>query len=369
MLIFRYVLRETFKAQIAVFLVLLTIFVSQQFVQILTQASDGQLPAQLILAVLGLQLPGLASLILPISLFLGILMAHGRMYTDHEMSVLHACGVSEWYIARVTLVFAVIIAIITSVLTLWLSPWALAQEHALAERARAEAGVSVIQPGRFQQAAQQRAVIFVERQGRDGELEEIFVAQLPARGEYADDQRASVVMSARGRVETMPNGAQLLVLDDGRRYSQSLVNLDHHVMRFDEYQIQIREQEYDEERRRLEAVPTQELLNTPGSEAHAEMQWRIAIPLAMPLLALIAVPLSRVNPRQGKFAKMGPAILIYMGYFMVLMAAKRALADGSLPEGLGLWWIHAGLFIIGISLLIRERPSGYRFRAAIRGLR
>lgn len=369
MLIFRYIIKETFKAQIAVFVVLLTIFVSQQFVQILTQASDGQLPAQLILTVLGLQLPGLASLILPISLFLGVLMAHGRMYTDHEMSVLHACGVSEWYVTRVTLVFALILSVATALLTLWLSPWALSQEHSLAERARAEAGVSVIQPGRFQQAAQQRAVIFVENQGRDGELEEIFVAQLPARGELGEDQRASVVMSARGRVETLSNGAQLLILDDGRRYSQSLVNLDHHVMRFDEYQIQIREQEMDEERRRLEAITTQELMQTPGTEARAEMQWRIAIPLAMPLLTLIAVPLSRVNPRQGKFAKMGPAILIYMAYFMILMAAKRALADGSLPESLGLWWIHIGLLLVGVSLLVRERPVGYRMRAAIRGQR
>lgn len=369
MLIFRYIIKETFTAQSAVFVVLLTIFVSQQFVQILTQASDGQIPAQLVLTVLGLQLPGLAALILPISLFLGILMAHGRMYTDHEMSVLHACGVSEWYVTRVTLVFSFILAIVTGVLTLWLSPWALAQEHVLAERAQAEAGISVIQPGRFQQAAYQRAVIFVAQQDREGELEEIFVAQLPARSELGDDQRASVVMSARGRVESQANGAQVLVLDDGRRYSQSLATLDHQVMRFDEYQIQIREQEIEEQRRRLEAVTTDELLQLTGSEARAEMQWRIAIPLAMPLLTLIAVPLSRVNPRQGKFAKMGPAILIYMAYFMILMASKRALADGSLPELMGLWWIHLGLLLLGVSLLVRERPSGYKLRSLIWGQR
>jgi len=364
--IFRYIIRETFKAQIAVFLVLLTIFVSQQFVQVLAQASEGQLPAQLIIQVLGLQLPSLASLILPISIFLGILLAQGRLYADHEMAVLHACGVSEWYIARVTLAFAVMLAILTALLTLWLGPWALSQEQAIADRARSEAGVSVIQTGRFQQVAQQRAVIFVESQNRDGLLEEIFVAQLPARSEFNEDSRASVVMAALGRIETLGNGSQQLVLEDGRRYSQSLVNLDHHVMSFDQYQMQIREQELEEERRRLEAVPTLDLMQTAGSEAAAELQWRLAIPLAIPLLALIAVPLSRVNPRQGKFARMAPAVLIYLGYFMVLMASKRALGDGSLPQSLGLWWIHAALLLIGVSLLIRERPSGYRLRAMLR---
>ena len=270
MRIFRYIIRETFKAQIAVFLVLLTIFVSQQFVQVLAQASEGQLPAQLIIQVLGLQLPSLAALILPISLFLGILLAHGRLYADHEMAVLHACGVSEWYVARATLAFALVVAVLTAFLTMWIGPWALSQEQAIADRARAEAGVSVIQTGRFQQVAQQRAVIFVERQNRDGLLEEIFVAQLPARSEFNEDSRASVVMAAQGRIETLANGSQQLILDDGRRYSQSLVNLDHHVMSFDQYQLQVREQELEAERRRQEAVPTAELLQMNDSESVAE---------------------------------------------------------------------------------------------------
>ncbi|MCC5854652.1 MAG: LPS export ABC transporter permease LptF [Idiomarina sp.] len=365
MLIFRYVIRETFKAQLAVFFVLLTIFLSQQFVQILAQASDGQLPAQLILFVLGLQLPSLAALILPISLFLGILLAHGRMYTDNEMSVLHACGVSEWYITRTTLVLSSLAAIATAVLTLWWGPLALAQEYQVAERARAEAGIAVIQTGRFQQAANQRAVIFIEGQSGTQELQNIFVAQMPNRGALeegssVEDERASVVMAATGQILQAPSGAQLLVLQDGRRYSQSLVNFDHHVMEFDRYQLQIREQEPDESLRRQEAIPTMELFGSSDPGARAELQWRIAIPLALPLLTLIAVPLSRVNPRQGKFARMAPAILIYMGYFMVLMASKRALADERIPDALGLWWIHLGLLIIGVSLLLRDRPIGQR---------
>lgn len=364
MLIFRYVIRETFKAQMAIFLVLLTIFISQQFVQILTEASEGQLPAQLIMLVLGLQLPSLAALLLPISLFLGVLMAQGRLYADHEMAVFHACGVSEWYITRICLTYAAILAVITGALTLWLSPWAMSQEQAIADRVRSEAGVSVLQAGRFQQAAQQRAVIFIERQSEGGELEEVFVAQLPARSELTTaNAQASVVMAARGRIESLPNGAQMMVLDEGRRYAQTLGTLEHQVMQFEQYQLQIREQEVASGSRREEAIPTLELWQDSSPAAAAELQWRLAIPLAMPLLILIAVPLSRVNPRQGKFAKMGPALLIYLLYFMVLMATKRALADGSLPVQLGLWWIHAGLAIIGASMLIKERPTGYRVRA------
>lgn len=352
----------------AVFIVLITIFLSQQFVTVLTDASEGQVPAGLILQVLGLQLPALAALILPISLFLGILMAHGRIYADNEMAVIHACGVSEWYVTRVTLVFASVLAAITAVLTLWAGPWAMSQEHEIAERARMEAGLTAVQAGRFQQSNSQNAVIFIEQQAEGGRLEGVFVAQLPERAEVRGE-RASVVMAEYGQVSTDGTGGQILVLENGRRYSQHVTELDHQVMQFSRYQMQIREQEIDEERRRLEAIPTAELMARNDSEAIAEFQWRIAIPLAMPLLTLIAVPLSRVNPRQGKFARMGPALLIYLGYFLVLMAARRALGDGALPVSLGLWWIHVALAIFGALLIFKGRPMGHKFVASIRGRR
>lgn len=371
MLIFRYVIRETFKAQLAVFIVLMTIFLSQQFIQVLAEASDGKIPTDLVFLVIGLQLPGLASLILPISLFLGILLAHGRLYSDNEMSVLHACGVSEWYITRTTLVFALAVSVLTAFLTLWWGPAALSQEHQIAEKARSETGVSVIQTGRFQQVAGQRAVVFIENQTTDQELENIFVAQMPSKlmsasTHVGDEERASVVMARKGKVVSLESGAQLLSLQDGRRYTQHLTNLDQQIMSFDNYQMQIREQAPDETLKRQEAISTLELLRTDTAEARAELQWRIAIPLAMPLLALIAVPLSRVNPRQGKFGRMAPAILIYLGYFMLLMAAKRALAAERIPEIAGLWWIHLSLFLIGASLLLKDRTIGQKVRRLVR---
>lgn len=91
----------------AVLLVLLAIFISQHFVRVLADASDGEFPASLVMTLLGLNLPYLAVLVVPLSLFLGILVAHGRMYAESEMVVLHGVGVSEWYITRVTLLIAI----------------------------------------------------------------------------------------------------------------------------------------------------------------------------------------------------------------------------------------------------------------------
>lgn len=344
----------------------MTIFVSQKFVRVLADATDGDIPAELVIQLLSLNLPALAALILPLSLFLGILLAHGRIYADNEMTVLHACGVSEWYVTRVTLILATVLALVTATFTLWMVPWALEKERQVEDRARSETGLSVIMPGRFQQASNQKAVIFVQGTTSEGNLDEVFVAQT-LRGEDNESMGGSVVMADQGRVIAGSSGAQTLVLEGGNRYAGGGPAGDYQVMGFDTYQLQIREQEGSEQLRKLEAYSTVELFNDPSIEAQAELQWRIAIPLAMPLLTLIAVPLSRVNPRQGKFARLAPALLIYLGYFLLLMAARSAVNDGVIPVSIGLWWIHVALLIFGIIILGKGRPAGLRFLARLRG--
>lgn len=362
MRIFNYLISETFKSQLAVLFILMTIFVSQKFVRVLSDASEGDIPGTIIFQLLSLNLPALMALILPLSLFLGILLAHGRIYADNEMTVLHACGVSEWYVTRVTIVLSLVLAAATAVLTLWAVPWALDQEQQIEEQARADSGLTALMPGRFQQASNRKAVIFVQEQSDNGQLNTVFVAQ--HQHNQGQIQSGSVVMADTGRVITEDSGSQWLQLNTGKRFAGDGRN--YQLMTFDDYRLQIKEQPVNEQLRKLEAYTTAELLAEGTPAAMAEFQWRVAIPLAMPLLTLIAVPLSRVNPRQGKFARMAPALLIYLGYFLLLMAAKSAVRDGIIPTAIGLWWIHIGLLIFGIVLIGKGRPLGLRMLASIK---
>lgn len=147
MRIFRYLISETLKSQLAVLFILMAIFVSQKFVRVLSDASEGDIPGSVIFQLLSLNLPALLALILPLSLFLGILLAHGRIYADNEMTILHACGVSEWYVTRVTLVLSLVLALVTGALTLWAVPWALEQEQQVEEKARSDSGLTALMPG------------------------------------------------------------------------------------------------------------------------------------------------------------------------------------------------------------------------------
>ncbi len=166
MIVFRYLIGEVFKSQLAVFLILITIIMSQRFVKILADASDGDIPGQLVLTILALKLPQLAVIIIPLSAFLGVLIAYSRIYADSEMTVLHATGISEWYVTRLTLVLSLLIALGAGFVTLHLSPWATEREYQILEKAEADSGLSSLIPGRVQQTSKEKSVVFLDEISR-----------------------------------------------------------------------------------------------------------------------------------------------------------------------------------------------------------
>ncbi|EKE74883.1 LPS export ABC transporter permease LptF [Gallaecimonas xiamenensis] len=360
MIVFRYLFAEAFKSTVAVTLVLMAIFVSREFVSVLSDAADGDIPGTLVAQVIGLHLPSLLVMVLPLAVFIGILMAHSRMYSEHEMPVLHACGISEWYVARVTLAVALVFALISAFITLWFAPWAMEQEYQLIEKAQSSSGLATLQEGRFQRTANNRAVVFIENIDNK-KLDSVFVAQLPG-----DGQSPSVLMAKGGEVAKNEQGNDTMELTQGYRYEGEAGQAALQEVRFGSYKMQIGDQEVQKRRRKLAALPLVDLLADDSVDARGELQWRMALPIAIMLLSLIAVPMAQTGPRQGKFAKLMPALGLFLGYLLLLLAGNRALEDGKIPISLGLWWIHGLALFIGVALIVKGRTLGTKVRGWLR---
>ncbi|GAW96660.1 MULTISPECIES: LPS export ABC transporter permease LptF [Colwellia] len=371
MIIFRYLLKEVAKTQLAVFFVLMTIFISQKFVRVLGDASEGSIPGQLVMTFIALKIPDLAGFILPLSLFLGVLLAYGRIYADSEMTVLHACGVSEWYVVRVTLVLAVITAIVTGIFTLYLAPLASEYQYQVKEELAADSGLSALVSGRFQQTGNQDAVVFIHDKDREtNSFNKVFVAQLP-KGEHSGASiiNSSLVYARTGRVYEDESGSQQLVLGDGIRYHRDADSGEFQSVAFDKYYIQIKDQEVEHQHRKLSALTTLELYNNDNPELEsayrATIQWRMSFPLICIILIFIAVPLSVVNPRQGKFGKLLPALMLFLGYLLLLTSMRSAIEKNAIPSVIGLWPVHISALFIGIMLLMKERSTGRIIKAKL----
>lgn len=371
MIIFSYLLKEVAKTQLAVFFVLMTIFISQKFVRVLGDASEGSIPGQLVMTFIALKIPDLAGMMLPLSLFLGVLLAYGRIYADNEMTVLHACGVSEWYVVRITLILAFVTAIFTGIFTLYLAPMASEYQYQIKDKLAADSGLSSLVAGRFQKTGNKKAVIFIHDKNReDNSFDKVFVAQLPSENHSEESIiNASLVYAKKGQVIEEDTGSQRLILSDGTRYHSAADSGEFQSVAFDKYHIQIQDHEIEQKHRKLSALPTQALFSPTDDKLIAEygatIQWRIAFPLACIILIFIAVPLSVVNPRQGKFAKMLPALILFLGYFLLLTAMRSGIERQALPVSIGLWPVHISALFMGIILLMKERTSGKKFKAKL----
>ena len=375
MIIFRYLLKEVAKTQLAVFFVLMTIFISQKFVRVLGDASEGSIPGQMVMIFIALKIPDLAGMMLPLSLFLGVLLAYGRIYADNEMTVLHACGVSEWYVVRVTLVLAVITAIFTGVFTLYLAPMASEYQYQVKEELAADSGLSALVAGRFQKTGNGDAVVFIHDKSRkDNSFNKVFVAQLPDENSSEKSIiNSSIVYANTGKAFEDESGSQRLVLNDGIRYHSDIDSGEFQSVAFDKYYIQIKDQAVEHRHRKLNALPTDQLLFDAPPELIAEyratIQWRIAFPIACLILIFIAVPLSVVNPRQGKFAKMLPALMLFLGYLLLLTAMRSGVEKGAIPHFIGLWPVHFSALFLGVTLLMKDRTSGRKIKAKLPSLK
>ena len=362
----RYIFRETVKTQVAVLGILLMIFLSQSFIRILSRAARGALPTQLVTEVLALNIPSMALLMLPLSLFIAILFAHGRLYAESEMTVMRAVGMTPVSTMAVTQLLAVITMGVAALNTMWISPWAEEQQYRLLDKVKADPGLFALDSGRFMNLDNGKVVAYIDRLEGEGvkELSRIYILQ---QGDAK--QAPTVVVSDTGNIQRDGNGLQWLTLNDGKRYEGPTAKGEFKISEFAEYRSWIQDREdVAASNRKLSAMPMQELLASDNPKATAEWQWRVALPLSIPILTLIVVPMAVVNPRQGRYAKLLPAILLYLSYFLLLSAGKAALERGSLPPFPGLYSVPL-LFVLLFALplnLVNTRWYN-RLRLGIKG--
>ena len=354
MIVFRYLSREVLLTLSAVSAVLLVIIMSGRFIKFLAQAASGALDPGSLFLIMGFRLPGFLQLILPLGLFLGILLAYGRLYLESEMTVLSATGMSQQRLLGMTMVPAVLVALVVAWLSLSLAPQGAKQFQLLLNKQDAMTEFDTLVPGRFQALRDETRVTYTEQLSDDrANLGGVFISEKRMSTDKKD-RGISVLVAQKGRQEVKEDGSRYLILDNGYRYDGNPGQADYRAIKYDTYGVLLSKPDVSEEVTDRDAMATRDLLGNPDLRARAELEWRVSLPLLVFIVTLMAVPLSRVNPRQGRFLKLLPAVLLYMAYLTILIAARGALEKGKIPAALGLWWVHAIFLTVGLGLLYWE---------------
>jgi len=304
--------------------------------------------------------------LLPVVLYLSVLLGLSRLYRDQEITALIACGVAPLTMRRSVLGFAAVAAVLIGALSFSARPWAATRFESVKHRAEASVEIGRMSPGRFYEVHGDREqVMFAEGHAADrAVMRGLFVQQ-------RQDDRISIFLSERAiEHRDEEQRFRILRMQDGRRYDLDMDGGAQAITSYHEFEIRTPLDDLPEETSDEEAQSSIALIASTGAAERAELQWRLAMPISALLLVGVAVPLSRVEPRQGKYAKVLVAIAIYMAYRHLLGMAKNWVADGAMGAVPGFMAIHALCLATALVLLAREAgwgrvpPRGGRLRSA-----
>lgn len=361
MIIFRYLAKQILQVMAAVSLILMVVALTSRFIQYLSQAVAGELASDVLLLLMLYRLPDFLLVIIPLALFLGILLAYGRMYADNEMVVLLGSGMSQLKLLILTQGAAFSVFVLMSIISLSLAPWGVRNTEQLKQSQEQLTEIDLIVAGQFQTFSDGERVTYAERLSSRGDgrrLERVFVA---AGGDAESDVggRAPRIVIAESAIpEIDPDtGARFMRLENVLQYEGRPGQGDFTIGQFDVQSILLPDAAEFEEFVEETALRTTELFGASSLEQQAELQWRLSIVLLIPIITLIAVPLSKVNPRQGRYSKLIPAALLYAVYFFLLQFSRDGVAEGEISPIFGLWWVH-GLFV-GFGIYMYQ-PRGLR---------
>jgi len=288
------------------------------------------------------------SVIVPVGLLLSVVLTLGRLYHDSEMAALQACGYAPARLLAPLFVFAAVIAVGLAWLSFVQVPRADSEVQSLRRSAIKEAQFGQLDAGRFRSFSGGAAVFYAERVDADGVLHNVFVRhESGGRIELALADTATYSKSAL-------NGMHFVTLFNGRRYEGTPGMSDFRVIEFREHGIPISTPADVIGPQDPDTKPTRELWGTGAASDIAQLQSRASSPLMALVLTLVAVPLSRLRPRQGRYARVGLAIVVYFVYSNLLSAAKVWVEKGELPPAVGVWWVHLAVLGLGLYLVFRE---------------
>lgn len=330
----RAVRREFTQSAAGIFVALFAILLTTQLIRLLNDAARGQVDPEAVAALLGFAALNYLPVLLSLSLFISVLLTLSRSYRDSEMVVWFSSGLSLTAWVRPVLAFALPLVIAIALLSLFLSPWALSQSAEFRQKLKSRSDAGQVSPGAFQESSSAERVVFVEAVADDSSyVRNVFVSSI-------QNERLGVTMAATGHQETAENGDRFMVMENGRRYEVDPGSPEFRILEFARYAIRLETKEARGIERTPRNMTTWELLQIDQPAYRAELLWRLGIPLSAIVLALLAVPLSFVNPRAGRSANMLLAIFIYMIYSNLLSISQAWVAQGRISFALGVVAVH-----------------------------
>ena len=364
LIIERYLGREVVRTCAVVLAVLVLVYGADRFSRILSDAAAGAVSPDLILRILALKLVEKLPVFLPLALYLAVLIGLGRLYRDSEVVAFGAGGIGLWRLSRGIFWVVAGFSLAGAAVSLFVSPSAASMRWALLEQAKHQAEHRMFVPGRFKEFGGGDQVIYVEAvDPESGRMADVFVRVRKPHRQYV------LVAGAAWQDVRPESGARYMVLENGYRYVGLPGDATFSVTRFERHAVRIEAKAEAVSTGGRKILATSELIGSGDPDHLAELQRRVSAAVSIVVLGMLAVPLARTTPREGRYGRLFLAVVVYFVYSNAISIVENLVERGVVPQIVGVWPVHAAMALVVLVLLLGQTTGARRLGARVRSAR
>ena len=406
MILRRYMTRQVASTTALVLGFLVVMMLGGRLIRYFGIAAEGNLDVSLLFIIIGYNLPYFLELILPLAFFIALMLVFGRLYVDQEMAVINASGVSRGKLARLMTPLILALFVGEAALSIVGKPWGVRSSETVWQQQALTSAFDLIRSNEFISSGnyhlyvgslsddkkQLQDVVLIQSEPikkgsstKNLSAPDINTANTVSSPELPKElidtmknsnqsiSKDTITLAKRAeQVDSASSGVTQLDLFQGRRYEVGAGSLKYNQVGFDRYRITLTES--SKEIVTENNIETQKIgqlwqAATGGAQvgsvnalraAQGELGYRFALPWLMIIAPMLAVPLAQVRPRQGRWLRLFPSILLFVSCALGIISLKNAVGKGSVSV-----WAYAWL-VLGFMALALYMNWGSRFQHRLR---
>ena len=342
MILRRYMTQQVAANTAIVLLFLMALMLGGRLIRYFGIAAEGRLDVGLLFAIIGYNIPTFLELILPLSFFIALMLVLGRMYVDHEMSVLFASGISRGRLTRLMIPLITGLFVFQMGISLWAKPWGLSNSEHIWQTQSLGSLLDLVRPKTFISSGNYH--LYVDEFDKEKrELKNLYVVQQQTdkSGKIAKNDVIITATRAYQVPSKDTDSSMQLDLFQGRRYELGTNQAKYNQASFEKYRITLEKPASEKiTETNVETQTTAKLLaHTQKPEVKAELGYRFTMPWLIIIAAMLATPLAQVRPRQGRWLLLLPSVLIFASCAISIISLRTAIAKESISEYAYIWLI------------------------------
>ena len=342
MILRRYMTQQVAANTAIVLLFLMALMLGGRLIRYFGIAAEGRLDVGLLFTIIGYNIPTFLELILPLSFFIALMLVLGRMYVEQEMSVLFASGISRGRLTRLMIPLIAGLFVFQMGISLWAKPWGLSNSEQIWQTQSLGSLLDLVRPKTFISSGNYH--LYVDEFDKEKrELKNIYVVQQQTdkSGKIAKNDVIITATRAYQVPSKDTDSSMQLDLFQGRRYELGTNNAKYNQASFEKYRITLEKPASEKiTETNVETQTTAKLLaNTQKPEVKAELGYRFTMPWLIIIAAMLATPLAQVRPRQGRWLRLLPSVLIFASCAISIISLRTAIGKERISEYAYIWLI------------------------------